>query len=257
MTNGLDEIIAQVPAYQYARAVGLLAVLPLLGKWQKGGVALVAALWAHALCGEGAPIAALSPWTLLQECILGAVLGVPTALLVRLARLYGAVIDTVRGTTLGSILDPHMQPNPEGTAASGLLLEGHLVGALLMLGGAEVLAESYLVSFHWLAAGVGVGSLADVGSLSLLWGGQLLAVGATFLVPILVLSVLADFLSVAIAKIAPGLTLTSEVAVLRSGLVLLFVLAVSSRFPAEKLLPLLSPSALFTQISAAAVLPNG
>ncbi len=126
----------------------MLAIIPLgdgsIGILRKLPLAVLLALMAG-------PVKTFDPIAGLPgEVFIGLLIGLPLALLITAAGMFGDLFDTERGQSLATIYDP-LQDVQE--SATGILLKNLLWAELLFLGAGEDLVRGFILSFERIAPG--------------------------------------------------------------------------------------------------------
>lgn len=210
----------------WARALGMLLILPLgegvLTLPRRLFLSLAyAALWfvdfQHA--------ATVPWWELFTNVVLGGVLALPVAIAVECSAALGELIDALRGQSIGQQYDPQLGANV------GALASLTRAAALALLFTSGVISGLFVTlerSWQLLPAGISQTIALQHESgllLTMLW--SLVAEAAHLLLPFIALSLAIEVVGITLCRLVPGLALTPELFVLKSGMVLLLIALVA------------------------------
>lgn len=135
----------------FCRSVGLISVLP-IGSGVLGFVGRIWLAFGLALTFVGyLPYQSdVGIMAILAEYLMGFCLGLPCALAINLSEMFGELVDSGRGETIGNIYDPL---NSTAASHTSTLLRHFSWGAVLLLGALERLVASFVESFSVIPAG--------------------------------------------------------------------------------------------------------
>lgn len=202
------EILASF-ALALFRALGLVAVLPLsasgFGLVSRLGVA---AILAGVCAGRVPTLGTASLGNFGAEFVVGIIIGLPAALVISCAGMWGELFDSGRGQTIGALYDPLGATNE---STMGVFCKTYLWAYLLVIGGAECIVGNFLRSFSLVeAGGLFANSIGVIGMR--LMGGVAQVMTSLFAVflPISVLFLVIDCSVGLISKMVPQVSLISE-----------------------------------------------
>jgi len=194
-----------------ARIFGLFVGLPLGDALQTLPRLFISVLLALAL-GDSCKVSEYSSLLfLIPEFITGLIIAAPVRFLTESAEMFGELLDTARGQTIGSIVDPLNQQQSSDMAAFSRLVVLILSIQLGLLDRAVIAAaESYKV----LQAGALFSSKMDLMSVALS-GVSVVGIALRFSAVWLVAYLLTDIASALLAKVSHGLNFTTTATLLK------------------------------------------
>lgn len=201
-----------------ARAFGLLVGLPTgeaLSTLPRLFIAVCFALALAPAIGDGAHFA----WPLLfMEFITGLLLAMPARFLAEAAEMFGEVLDTARGQTIGSVVDPL---NGQQVSDMATIIRLGVVVLVIFLGGLDVCVTSLghsFTAFPLGANGLSEMPLGEILERGIFTVSAALSIGSVWLFGYLMTDIAGGILS----KVLQGLCFTSAAGVVK--MVLTFAL---------------------------------
>lgn len=222
------------------RPLGLLMVLPL--GWDLLGVSArisIATALAVFLAPHVVPIPHIDWMDFILEILLGALLGLPAAILIECSTNIGEFFDILRGQSIASVYDPLQQ---QVSPLSGVLAKWVVWALLLGQGAAVEFARALLYSF--VAAPLGstvLTSIPGLGSKALLFIPKMLALMMTACLPFACACIAVEMLMVCISKQMPSLALSTEGMLAKSAIAIVAVLVTAQPAVAQLLTGLARP----------------
>jgi type III secretory pathway component EscT len=224
------------------RALGVLVLFPFIKGPLKATVALVFSVWAMGNLDSftsNRVSELFSIWSIflyVQEFIFGCLIGCPIALFLRSGRVLGALVDSFRGTSLGAILNPYSFSSQNKESSPLAIYTEKLTLACLVLSGAiHRLAENYITSFKFVRVGSSVFSFEMLSSVVISLLTSTISQLILFLIPLILLSLLADGIAIIISKLVPGISANAEFNIFRASIITLLLVCICQRLFSEKI----------------------
>lgn len=196
----------------FARSLGVTAILPLgdslvLFPRLLLTVGLSAALYPVV---EGLALEPTAPLSLIAEFVVGVMVGAPVRIAVESAEMFGELIDTARGQTIGSIQDPL-----GGQVASDLAAISRTLTliALTHFGALEAVAQGVALSYKPFPCGGVVARSLERGPLEVFWFLISIVAGSLNLAALwIVIFIAVDLTCVVASRVSQGLSFSSTAA---------------------------------------------
>ena len=197
------------------RALGLLSMLPLGGGVIMNGQRLLLACGLGLLMKDAAPVwPQAGAAALLGEYLLGLLCGLPAAMLVSCAEMWGDLFDALRGQNIAQMYDSSFEREQ---AQSGIFARNFLWSNLLLLGVGENLLAGFYRSFSYVNAGAIGHTDWDLTAYRLMhWSVGFMVELFCLFAPIAALFLLIDLAALFSAKLLPHVSLGSEVFQIKS-----------------------------------------
>lgn len=188
-----------------ARIVGLLLALPLDTSLKGGRMIFVATCFSLPLSISYQGDASFSALLLLKDLGIGFLIGAPVRILVEGAEMLGEIIDTGRGQTIGSVMDP--LNGQQGSELSKVCRLGTFI-LIVQCGGIERLLDSIIASFSVLPT-VAVPISIEAGRHALQTGSYLISALLSFAGIWLGCFLMTDTALAVLAKASQGLSFST------------------------------------------------
>jgi flagellar biosynthesis protein FliR len=211
-----------------ARIFGLFVGLPLGDALQTLPRLFISVLLALAL-GDSCKVSEYSSLLfLIPEFITGLIIAAPVRFLTESAEMFGELLDTARGQTIGSIIDPLNQQQSSDMAAFSRLV---VITLSIQLGLFDRAMASVAESYHVLPAGGLFSSRVDL--FSFVAGGvSVVGIAIRFSAVWLVAYLITDIISALLAKVSHGMNFTTTATLVKMVITFLLLLNLVSD-PAE------------------------
>jgi flagellar biosynthetic protein FliR len=207
-----------------ARIFGLFVGLPLGDALQAVPRLFISILFAFAL-GTSAKVSECSSLlVLIPEFVAGLIIAAPVRFLTESAEMFGELLDTARGQTIGSIVDPLNQQQSSDMATFSRLV---VLNVAIQLGLFDRAICAVLESYEVLPAGTLFSSDIDLFSLAI-GSVSVVAIALRFSAVWLVAYLITDITSALLAKVSHGLNFTSLATVLKMALTFILLLNLTS-----------------------------
>jgi flagellar biosynthesis protein FliR len=188
-----------------ARIFALLTVLPFDSSINGGRRLFLALCFAVPFCGIAGSDVTVSAFALCRELLIGLLVGTPVRVLVESAEMLGEIIDTGRGQTIGSVMDP--LNGQQGSELAKVFRVGALC-LFIQVGGLERFIDAVGASFSLMPINTSVQSIDGVRYL--LHGGvHLVATTLSLSASWLASFLLVDTFLAAIARVSQGFSFSS------------------------------------------------
>ncbi len=194
-----------------ARALGLLLILPIGEGLQVIPKLFIAVCFAFALApGVTAP-EEMSLIRLAPEFLVGVIIAAPTRFIAESGELFGELIDTARGQTLGSVVDPL---NGQQSSDMATIIRIAMVVLAITLGALDRCVEALALSYSALPLGGAL--LFENALLSILHQGvAVVGIALGFSSVWLVAYLVIDIATGVMAKVTQGVQFTSTATILK------------------------------------------
>lgn len=217
-----------------ARCFGVAVCLPLGDALQALPRLCVAIAWGLALLGAVPAMAELSALSCLWEFAVGVLLAVPLRLVSDSAEMFGELVDTARGQTISSVIDPL---GGQGASDLAALCRVAAVAAAVHMGALELSVRELAASYQFFPLGApwrGVWHATDLFGWSTALVGGVLALSSIWLAAFLMV----DVVAAAAARLVRGLQFSlagSTAKALLAFLLLRVVVEVAQEIPSHAL----------------------
>ncbi len=203
-----------------ARIFGVLVCLPIGDALQLLPRLLISLCFGIALSSPLNPQTVLQWHTPLTEFMIGLILAAPIRMFADVAELLGELIDTARGQTIGSVLDP--LNGQQVSDMAGILRVGATV-LVILVGGFDRVIEEVSASYTYLP--LGQAAVPEGMLCSILHKGVALVSSACALSSVwLLVYLLSDLAAALLSKVSPGLSFVSSASVVKMVLTIILLL---------------------------------